>query len=73
MVTYLIIGAVYAIINAVVLVTVARLGCGGFIETLVNDVPCYVLVLMFVTIVLLWPVCVVTDIIGLIKEVIRKG
>ena len=73
MVTYLIIGAVWAIINAVVLVAVARLERGGFIETLVNDAPCYVLILMFVIIILLWPVCVVNDTIVFIKEVIRKG
>lgn len=68
MTTYLIIGAVWAIINAVLLVAAARLGYGGFVETIVNDAPCRFLVLMFAIMVLLWPVWVVTNTIAFIKK-----
>ena len=72
MTTYLIIGAVWAIINAVVLVAAARLGCGGFIDAIVNDMPCKYLILMFVIMALLWPVWIVTNAIVLIKNLIKK-
>lgn len=68
MTTYLVIGSVWAIINAVLFVAAARLGYGGFVETIVNDAPCSCLILMFVIMVLLWPVWVVTNTIGFIKK-----
>ena len=68
MTTYLIIGSVWAIINAVLFVVAARLGCGGFVKIIVNDTPCRFLVLMFVIMVLLWPVWIVTNTIDLIKK-----
>ena len=68
MTTYLIIGSVWAIINAVLFVVAARLGCGGFVKTIVNDTPCRFLVFMFVIMVLLWPVWIVTNTIDLIKK-----
>ena len=68
MTTYLIIGSVWAIINAVLLVAAARLEYGGFVDTIVNDTPCCQLILMFVMMVLLWPVWIVTNAIDLIKK-----
>lgn len=68
MTTYLIIGAVWAIINAVVFVVAARLRCGGYIDTIVNDTPCRYLICMFVIMVLLWPIWVVTNAIYFIKK-----
>ena len=68
MTTYLIIGSVWAIINAVLFVTAARLKHGGFVDIIVNDTPCCLLILMFVIMVLLWPVWIVTNAIDLIKK-----
>ena len=73
MTTYLIIGAVWAIMNAVVFVAAARLGCGGRIVTIVNDMPCNYPIFMFVLLVLLWPVWIVTNAIAFFQEVTRKS
>ena len=68
MITYFIIGSVWAIFNAILFTVAAGLGEDSVFDTIVNDVPFACLICMFVLMVLLWPVFVVTNAISFITK-----